>query len=369
MKYCSLERSHFISFEDVDLKVLFEEDIKVFARLHVEPHAYLFIDEFQYAREGGKQLKYLYDTYPGKKIIISGSSAADLTVEAVKFLAGRIFLFTLLPFSYGEFLRAVNPDLHALFEGMAPSAPISEPVHKQLIAVMRDYLRYGGYPHVITASSDDEKREVLKNLVNVLLLRDIRDVSGIADETVLYKLLRLLAFQTGSMASYTELANASGLRDRRVREHLAAIEKTFVLRQVYPFFSNPRTEIVKNPKIYYLDIGLRNAVMNDFRGADERADRGALVENFVLTELLKNGRQVKYYRSKSQAEVDFILDERLPVEVKATPVKGVSRSYRAFVDRYAPERGYVLSTGPSSRLMVKDCVTHIVPAYLAGMIE
>jgi hypothetical protein len=100
----SLSKAVYIDFEDRDTLSLFNNDIKSFYELHVMNADYLFIDEFQYAKEGGQKLKYLFDTHK-LKIIISGSSVLDLTHQAIKFLVGRIFIFYLYPFNFGEYLR------------------------------------------------------------------------------------------------------------------------------------------------------------------------------------------------------------------------------------------------------------------------
>jgi predicted AAA+ superfamily ATPase len=339
----SLEAAGFITFEDVDIRLLFENDIHAFIDLYVRPWRYLIIDEFQYAREGGQKLKLIYDTMPGKKIFISGSSLIDLTISSVKQLVGRVFTFTLYPLTFKEFLNYREPDLVHLHEKIQQE-PLSEPLQKRYFAIFEEFIRFGGYPRVVTAKDEEEKKEVLKNLVNLYLLRDVRDIIGLADDYALIQLLRTLALQIGNVVVYQELQNTTGQSAAAVRKYLNLLEKTYVLSLTMPFYSNKRLELVKNPKVYFLDTGLRNAVIGNFQSLSSRPDKGASYENHVFCELIKADRRVKFWRTKSRAEVDFIVDDGIPVEVKSLlhrPVIG--KSLYSFIAKYRPEKAYILN--------------------------
>jgi predicted AAA+ superfamily ATPase len=363
--YARSENAVFLSFEDIELKVLFEEDIKSFIALYIDPYDTIFIDEFQYAKTGGKHLKYIYDT-KRKKIFISGSSAMELSINAIKYLAGRIFVFHLYSFSFGEFLRVRDEKLHRLYEksGEEISAPVAERIQHH----MEEYLVFGGYPRVILSQDDEERKEVLKNLLSIYLLRDIREIAGIADETRMYKLLKALALQIGSVVVYNELATLVGIKSTKLKEYLAIFEKAFLLREVRPYFTNKRLEIVKNPKIYFLDLGLRNVLINNFSSREERVDSGAMLENFVFRELIE--REVKYYRTKSGAEVDFVVEDEIPVEIKSklSDLK-VSRSYRYFLEHYRPSRGYVLNSNRFGEKRVEGIPVLFLPHFMAEKIQ
>jgi predicted AAA+ superfamily ATPase len=329
----------FLSFEDIETKILFEEDIKSFVSLYVEPYDHIFIDEFQYARSGGKNLKYIYDT-TRKKIFISGSSAMELSIQAIRYLAGRIFVFELHSFSFGEYLRAKEAKLHALYEKLDMNA--SGAVVAKIARHMEEYLRYGGYPRVVLSENEEEKREILKNLLSIYLLRDIREIAGIADESKMYKLLKALALQIGSLVTYSELSGLIGVGTPRLKEYLTIFEKAFLVKAITPFFTNKRLEIVKNPKIYFPDIGLRNALTGNYAPVSDRVDGGAILENFVFRELID--RELKYYRTKNGAEVDFVVDDAIPIEVKShLGSMKISRSYRYFLEHYRPSVGYLLN--------------------------
>ena len=357
----------FLTFEDIELKLLFEEDIKSFAKLYVEPYKTIFIDEFQYVKEGGKKLKYIYDTSVGKKLLISGSSAMNLSIEAIKYLAGRIFVFYLYSFSFSEFLSAVDKPLYNIFtEGDKFSEQINKKIYKYLLS----YLVYGGYPRILLAKDDEEKKEVLKNIVNIYLLRDIKDLVSLADETQYYKLLKALALQIGNITVYNELAAVSGLDYYKTKLILSVFEKLFLVKFVTPYFSNKRIEISKNPKVFFMDLGIRNAILGDFKLIDDRIDKGALFENYIFRAFYENDKSVKYYRSKSGAEIDFIIDDKLPVEVKSKLSKpSVSKSFRSFIQKYNPGKGIILNSNMAGSLLINGCNVLFLRHYMAEKSE
>ncbi len=352
----------FLSFEDIETKVLFEEDIESFIALHIDPYDHIFIDEFQYAKDGGKSLKYIYDISENKKIFISGSSAMELSIQAIRHLAGRIFVFHLYSFSFTEYLQTKDENLHRLF--LQTGLDLSSALADRIYRYFDEYLIYGGYPRVLLSDTHEEKVEVLKNLLSVYLLRDIKEIARIPDETRMYKLLKALSLQIGNIVVYNELANLIGVQSSKLKEYLSIFEKAFLIRPVTPFFTNKRLEIVKNPEIFFLDLGLRNVIINNFSSPQDRVDSGALLENFVLRELIE--RDLKYYRTKNGAEVDFILEEAIPVEVKSHLASmKVSRSYHYFLDHYYPPRGYVLNYDQIGSKRVQNAEVRFLPHFMA----
>ena len=363
--YTQVSNPVFLTFEDIELKVLFEEDIKSFIALYIEPYDHIFIDEFQYARMGGKHLKYIYDT-TDKKILISGSSAMELSIHAVKYLAGRIFVFYLYSFSFGEFLSVRDPKLHALYNGLGST--VSAPLARQINGYLDEYMIYGGYPRVVLAQSTEEKKEILKNLLSIYLLRDIKEVAKITDEAKMYKLLKALSLQIGNVIVYNELSTLIGVNAVQLKTYLAAFEQAFLTRTITPFFTNKRLEIVKNPEVFFLDMGLRNVIIKNFAPLEDRVDKGAMLENFVFRELIE--QELKYYRTKNGAEVDFVLDDTIPVEVKAhlTSPK-ISKSYHHFLENYKPPRGYVLTLNQTATKTFQGIEVTFLPHFMARNIR
>ena len=351
----------FLTFEDIELKILFQEDIKSFIKLYIEPYDTIFIDEFQYAKTGGKNLKFIYDTVDNKKIFISGSSAVELSINAVKYLAGRIFVFNLYSFSFGEYLSYKDNNLYRLISTETnPSSIIIDKVNSYL----DEYITYGGYPRVVLANDKDEKKEVLKNLLNIYLLRDIKDVAGIVDEAKMYKLLKALSLQIGNVIVYNELANLVGVNTIKLKEYLDILEKVFLVKKIVPFFTNKRVELVKNPEVFFFDLGLRNVIINNFLKLEDRGDSGAMLENFVFRELVDN--DLKYYRTKNGAEVDFILNDTTPIEVKShlSDFK-ISKSFHYFLENYKPLKGYLLNLNRVGKKEIKGIEVEFLPLFMA----
>ena len=334
--FADLPNSHQITFEDVEALDLFESDIKSFAKLHIEGHSFVFIDEVQYAPSFGQRMKYLFDTYKNQvKFFVSGSSTTDFYLKGLKYLVGRIFIFHLFPFSFKEFLRYKNENLLKVIN--SPS------VQNEVNRWLEEFIIYGGYPRVVLANSFDEKKVILKNLYNILVQREITSLATLLEQQKVVRLIRLLAVQTGTMLNYTNLASDSVLSLHEVRRFLDLLQKTFIIQLVPPFFTNKKLEIVKNPKTYFIDTGFRNAVLDDF--SNFRPDMGTLHESFVFEELIKQEFQPYYWRSKSKAEVDFVIRQNhtvIPLEVKTGTGK-ISRSFRSFINQYHPEMAFLIN--------------------------
>ncbi len=365
-------RKVFLDFEDPEVLSLFDEDIRAFAGLYVEGKDYVFLDEFQYSRQGGKHLKFLYDRYP-PKFVVSGSSSLDVALKAAGALVGRVILLELFPLSFEEFLSFRDPKLLPLVrEHIRDLVPISTPLHRRLLGHLEEFTLWGGYPRVVTSGSPEEKAEVLRNLLTTYLMKDIRGFFRLATEYPLQKLMRALALQIGNLIQYTELSQLSGLPYSELKRHLAILEETYILRFCRPFFTNRRLELVKNPKVYFLDLGFRNHLVRDFRRWDARPDVGPLMENFVASELTKKGYELRFWRTKSGAEVDFVLETGegpLPLEVKAGTTRVVGKSLRSFIKKYRPEVAYVFHTGNVRSTVVEGTEVLFLPLYALPLLD
>ena len=338
----------FLDFEDPELVALFDEDVKAFERLYVEGKRYVFIDEFQYSREGGKHLKFLYD-HSSTKFIISGSSSLDLAVNAASALVGRVFILELFPLSFQEILSYQSPRLYGLLrDHVRRGDDLPDTLHRQLLEEVQTFTIWGGYPRLATARDREEKEQVLRGIFATYLLKDIKGFFRLATETGLQKLVKALALQVGNLIQYGELSQISGLSFSSLKDHLSILEETYIVSLARPFFSNRRLEIVKNPKVYFHDLGIRNYLCRDFREWDTRTDRGALVENFVASELIKRGEKLLFWRTKSGGEVDFVIQkgkDAIPIEVKSGVVKGPGKSLISFLRKYEPSKAYVFHAG------------------------
>lgn len=345
----------FITFEKKADLELFQNSPEDFQKL-IEGHHTVIIDEFQYAKDGGKQLKYLYDT-TRVKFILSGSSSLDLTFQTGKYMVGRLLEFTLLPLSFREFLSFADPELYRIVEkDIDPIAAMrgstrggfAQELNARLSAQLERFVVYGGYPAVVTSRAEVERKKVLEGILDTYLLRDIKALLHLATDDALLALARALATQIGNLISYRELSALTGLSYTEILKHLRILEKTFIITLLKPFFRNRRTELAKNPKGYFVDFGIRNALLSDFRSLLHRGDKGAIMENYALSALQKLGlpSPVRYWRTKSKAEVDFVVEweqELLPIEVKYTTRKSIGKSFYSFIEKFRPKRGVILT--------------------------
>lgn len=356
-----IKDSLFITFEDAEIRMLFNRDIKAFISLYIHPYKYIFLDEFQYAKNGGRSLKFIYDTIKNKKIFVSGSSILELTVSAVKYLTGRIRSFTLYPLSYQEFLGYKAPDLYKYYQETGRNKRLDNIMAERFYTFMEEFIIYGGYPRIALAKDNKEKEDILKNLMNIYLLRDVRDILGLTDDYRVLNLIKALSLQIGNIISYQELSTITQQSYITLKRYLNLLEKTYIIQMVKPFFTNKRTELVKNPKIYFYDSGLRNAVISDFRKLSLRPDKGALLENFVFEELIKNEHSLKYWRTKSKAEVDFIVNEKVPMEVKSRiPRPLIEKSLLSYIEKYHPKNAYIFNESIFDKKRIKSSIIHFI---------
>lgn len=341
-----------ISFDDQRILNMFEKNTDDFITAYVKKSKYLFIDEFQYAKNGGKILKYVVDSQK-IKIIISGSSALDISVHTVKYLVGRILVFSLYPFDFREFLAAKNPayfnlyrDYKSKFElGKSEIIKIPSDTHEKMLKYYEEYSVYGGYPRVVIEENYESKKDLLRNIYNTYFLREVKDVLGLIDDYKLGNLIKALALQAGNLIEYNELSRLSEYSYVSLKKYLNFLEKTYICVFIRPFYKNKRTELVKNPKVYFLDNGLRNTAINDFRPFSERIDKGALLENSISSQLSKQKIEFNFWRDKKKNEVDFILtlegNKMAAIESKSFLKQIKTKSIEVFKKKYPDINFYI----------------------------
>jgi len=367
------KKIEFLTFEREKDLALFEniEDFKEYYK----DYEVLIIDEFHYAKEGGKKLKYLFDTTK-IKFIISGSSSLELTFETGKYLVGRMIKFYLFPFSFREFLSFKNKTLFHLLENrfkdiFSQKINFKDFFGKELNSRLRkyfeEYLIFGGYPAVALAKTEKEKIKILESILENYLLKDIKGLLNLNTKEELMKICEFLSTQIGNLLNYQELSNVSNLNYHEVLKHLEILKNTFIIDLLRPFYKNPRTELVKAPKVYFLDNGFSNYLLLDFRKPEKRNDLGKLVENFVFSSLKRQeGTKLNYWRTKSKAEVDFVLHkngEIIPIEVKYFLSPSIGKSFYSFVEKFSPKKGFILTQGFCEIRKIKNTKIYFVPVY------
>ncbi|MBA3045694.1 MAG: ATP-binding protein [Candidatus Thermoplasmatota archaeon] len=331
--------SNYVMFDDPDAREMFDEDIKKFEMQYVAGHELTVLDEVQYCKDAGKKLKYLVDS--NHKLWVTSSSEVILGKEVLSYLVGRVSVLRLYPFSLNEFLRAKG------------QRALSEKIIERSVW---EHMTYGGYPQVVLTDSLEIKQVILKSLYETMLLKDVARTFSIDDIGALERCARYFSETVGGVLSYNGASNALNISYPTLKKYIDALEKSYLIVQVKPFYTNKVKEITKQPKIYFLDTGMRNVIANRF----DPKSSGSLFENYVLSELLKMGHTTKYWRTKSKAEVDFVLEiggNIIPVEVKLKPdIRHVTRSMRAFIDSYKSKVAIVVSYKPCKEtLQVGDC--------------
>ena len=225
---------------------------------------------------------------------------------------------------------------------------------------------------MVLSSSKEEKIEVLKNIYNIYLLREVKEILQISEDFKIAKLIKALALQIGSLVNYNEISSLTGFNYRDLIKYINILTKTFICIESRPFFTNKRKELAKSPKIFFLDNGFRNSVINNFQGFDNRTDLGELNENFVSSEFFKKDIKINYWRTKAGAEVDFIIEKEgklIPVEIKTTlksPKYG--KSFKNFIDLYKPNNGFILSSTYYDKLKLGKAEIKFFPIFFASKI-
>ena len=367
------KRVKFITFERMADLELFKKNIEDFKDL-IKSYQYIIIDEFQYAKDGGQKLKYLYDTI-NVKFIISGSSSLDLTFQTGKYMVGRMIDFKLLPFSFREYLSYKDQELYSLLKQRTESTNIlnfnikngfGSQINERLSKMLEDYIIYGGYPAVVLSNTREEKEKVLQGITEKYLLRDIKGLLSLATEDEIIKLSKFLALQIGNIVKYEELSNSSDLNYKEVLKHLNILEKTFIIKLIKPYFTNKRIELSKNPKNYFIDLGMRNSLLSDYRRAESRNDLGGIMENYAynLLHVLDLAPDIKYWRTKSRAEIDFVIEKEqniYPIEIKYVSRKIIGKSFYSFINKFKPNKGIILTKGYLGEEKIKGCKLKFIP--------
>ena len=373
----------FLNFEDPDILEAFETNPKEYIKSFIinNDKYYFLMDEYHYVKNPGKNLKLLYDTFEKAKFIVTGSSSLELSGAMAKFLVGRIFFFELFSFNFHEFLTAKNTRLanvykeknnqvkEFLLNGTVRSAE-KDIFHKEFAQLLNEYLTFGGYPAVIKTQDFETKKTILKNIYDTYISKDIVEFLKISDAFKYRCIVRTLAALTGKLMNYNDLSTTCQSYYKETKRTISTLSETYIIKLIQPFHNNPITELKKNPKIYFLDLGLRNYIINNYNPLEKRTDTGALVENFVFLCLRNNfpDKTINYWRTIAKAEVDFILrlnGELIPIEVKYQTFQKpkISRSLRSFIKTYKPQKTLIITKNFWSHEKIENSTIMFAPAH------
>jgi predicted AAA+ superfamily ATPase len=282
----------------------------------------LVIDEAQRVDNIGLAVKILVDQFQGLQVYVSGSSAFEISNKLNEPLTGRKWELQLFPFTFSE-LTANNGYLEE-------------------ISLLPHRLVFGTYPEVVNHANTAKQR--IQALANSYLYKDIFAIDEIKKSEKFQVLLKSLAFQIGQQVSYNELAKQCGLDVGTVERYIHVLEKAFVIFRIPSFQRNLRNELKKSKKIYFVDNGIRNAVIEMWQPLDARTDKGALWENFLMSERWKkhhyeqSNTKMYFWRTTAQQEIDLIEEENGELrayEFKYSPTKSIKLS-STFLSSYNP---------------------------------
>jgi predicted AAA+ superfamily ATPase len=284
----------------------------------------VFIDEAQRIKNIGLTLKIITDQFKDVQLWISGSSSFDLFNELNEPLTGRKWEYELFPVSWEEYENHLG--------------------YLQAKQSLNNRLVYGMYPEVINAKAGSE-REVLRNLVNSYLYKDILSHGDIRKPEILEKLVQGLALQIGSEVNYNELSQLVSISKDTIQRYIEILEKGYILFRLRSFNKNVRNEIKRGRKIYFYDNGIRNAIIGEFSNPKLRSDVGMLWENFLISERVKQNSykmtfaKPYFWRTRQQQEIDYIEQQGLRMsayEFKWNP-RAKSKFSKTFLKAYDAE--------------------------------
>lgn len=333
----------YIDLERLDNRELFGEknyETIVYALkqrgLVFEQKAYLALDEIQLVKNLPSVLKYFYDHYQ-VKIIATGSSSFYIKNLFSESLAGRKKIFELYPLDFGEWLdfKKLPHQKHAAFNKI-PIFNTTE--YERLKPYYEEYIEYGGFPEVALTAKAQIKKDLLADILSSYINVDVASLSGFRRQKDIYSLIKMLAGRVGTRLDYAKLSRLSGLTRPTVQNYLDFFEKTYLISRLPIFTKNPDREIVKAQKLYFGDNGLIN-VLADLSG-------GAKFENAVFCQLRHFG-ELRYYALKSGREIDFILDKKIALETKESPVLNDKKELLALAKLAGLQKNYLVGRQPT----------------------
>jgi uncharacterized protein len=279
--------------DDADVRDMLANPSATKLRLLLQKARTVVIDEAQRVQNIGICIKIIVDNFPDVKVLATGSSAFELSNSIREPLTGRKWEYFLFPFSFAEMVNHTN-----FLE------------EKRMIS---QRMVFGYYPEIVL--NPDDAAERLRMIADSYLFKDVFALGNLRKPDQIMKLLQALAYQVGNEVSYNELGMLSGLDNETVEKYITLLEQTFIIFRVGSYSKNLRNELKKAKKIYFVDNGIRNSLINNFLPIENRTDVGALWENFLMSERLKkNALEGKYnighfWRTHAQQEIDYLEDD------------------------------------------------------------
>jgi len=284
--------SFYLNCDEPDIREALTDKTSTELKSFIGSRRLVVLDEAQRVRNIGLTLKLIADNFPETQVIATGSSSFELSGKIAEPLTGRKIEFFLYPFSVGELLQAYSP--------------------LEMNRLLEEKLVFGMYPEVVFAGPGREK--LVRELATSYSYKDVLAYQDIRNPELLEKLLQALSLQVGNEVSYAELAQLLGVNKATVENYIRILEQAYIIFRVGPFSRNIRNELKKKRKIYFYDLGLRNALINNLNPLSLRQDIGALWENFMVSERVKRNNNlgvsanIYFWRTTGGKEIDSVED-------------------------------------------------------------
>ena len=283
---------------------------------------YLFLDEFQRYPKLALIMKNVYDNLTNVKIYASGSSSILIKDQVQESLAGRKKINEIYPLDFEEVLwfKGNKKLIEAFINSRKLNGDELNKVLKELNELLKEFLIFGGYPEVVLKEKKEEKIGVLESIFDLYVKKDLVDYMKIEKILNMKKLIEVLAVNNAQKIKYEEISHATSLSFLEIKEYIEILKETYLIQILKPFYTNKNKELVKIPKVYFMDNGVRNYFIKNFNELSLRNDAGFLFESFIIMEFLKKKvKELKFWQGKNGEEVDIIIDNisyQIPIEVK-----------------------------------------------------
>ncbi len=322
------------SIEDILIRLRFD-------RKDANKICYVFLDEIQYLNDFSQKVKLFCDHYAKEfKLILTGSSAALIKHQFEESLVGRKEIFNLYPLNFKEFCRFKGEEKIAESiekSELSSSNPLLQ-ISSKMEELLSEYTLYGGYPEVVLNKTAKEKITLLNEIVSSYIIKDIRHLFKIEKIEQLNRLVNYIASNIGKELNFSNLANSIGIHRETLQKYIDILQESYIIVTIRPFYKNQPKELRKMPKVYMLDTGLRNMLINDFTVLNSHPTKGELIENIAFNLLYFkriDNQTIYYWKTKTQQEIDFIIRENS--QLKAFEIKygsNTSNHFTAFLNTY-----------------------------------
>lgn len=275
---------------------------------------YVFLDEFQRYKDLTIIIKNIFDHHKNIKIYATGSSSVTIKHNVQESLSGRKIITYLFPLNFEEFLVFKKRE-NLLAELKNVSSLKGENLFascKELFENLEEFMTFGAYPEVVLTDKKKDKIEILKSIFDLYVKKELVEYLKIEKIYETKRLIQYLAVNNAQKIKYQNISQFVGFSQKTVKHYIEIIRETFLVAEIKPFFANRNKELVKIPKIYFIDMGVANFFTNNFNKLELRNDSPFLFENFILSEFIKSGfaeDDIKFWQDKNQNEVDFILEK------------------------------------------------------------